>query len=460
MTLARVTATPPSISQDNGGEKQTDDAFQALFARHSEALTGYCRSLVGNEHDAGDVMQNVALRALLALRRGVVPTQERAWLFRIVHNEAISLFRARRSLITLDEELPATADDPERAALSKEQVAETLNDLGALGRGVRHIVLLGTVRGLSRDEIADQLGLTPSAVSHTLSQARARLKADRTARELACEVVRSVMSNRDGRRRRTAAVRAHLRGCQSCRTWLRQERRGRIVGFIPIPVPISLLLRGLQSGEGLSTGSACLAIQAPNLGVPRAVAVMASVVACAGATAAQPRPEQHRASSARIAQTASKPTIATSSPVGAARTTTPIGVRRMTSPVSGAVTTARPTFVIQGGGSPRSAGAPRTPASSSSKRARPDGRSLSATVRERTGFITSTGSGTQSYNRMQPTQADTSSQPAAAGSGSSGQAPSGSADGTAPTASTHSPSAGSSPSASGQPQSARPPGFA
>ena len=79
--------------------------------------------------------------------------------------------------------------------------------------------------GLSREEIAAALGLSPEAVSHNLSQARARVRADRTAREIPCESVRAILSDRDGRRRRTAEIRAHLRGCQACQSWQRAGRR-------------------------------------------------------------------------------------------------------------------------------------------------------------------------------------------------------------------------------------------
>src|SRR5437764_1347162 len=42
----------------------TDRAFEELYTRHREALARYCRALVQNEHDARDVLQNVAVRVL------------------------------------------------------------------------------------------------------------------------------------------------------------------------------------------------------------------------------------------------------------------------------------------------------------------------------------------------------------------------------------------------------------
>jgi DNA-directed RNA polymerase specialized sigma24 family protein len=68
-----------------------DRRFEALCDRHSQALSRYCQALVKDEHDALDVLQNVAVHAMLALRRGAQPERERAWLYAIAHNEAMNL---------------------------------------------------------------------------------------------------------------------------------------------------------------------------------------------------------------------------------------------------------------------------------------------------------------------------------------------------------------------------------
>jgi RNA polymerase sigma factor (sigma-70 family) len=202
-----------------------DRRFEELFGRHRDALAAYCRTLVDDEDDANDVLQNVALCVLLAFRRGVKPSRERAWLYRIAHNEAISLQRRRALADRAEQPLAPVSDGPELAALVKERLAETLDDVNALRDRPRQVLLMRELSGLSREEIAARLGLSPEAVSHELSQARARIRADRVAREIPCEAVRAILSDRDGRRRRTAEVRAHVRGCQACRAWQSRGRR-------------------------------------------------------------------------------------------------------------------------------------------------------------------------------------------------------------------------------------------
>jgi RNA polymerase sigma factor (sigma-70 family) len=202
-----------------------DRRFEELFGRHRDALAGYCRTLVDDEDDVNDVLQNVALCVLLAFRRGVKPTRERAWLYRIAHNEAITLHRRRASADRAEQELRIASDSPELAALVKERLAETLEDVNALRNRPRQVLLMHELAGLSREEIAARLELSPETVSHDLSQARARVRADRAAREVPCESVRAILSDRDGRRRRTAEIRAHLRGCKACRSWQPARRR-------------------------------------------------------------------------------------------------------------------------------------------------------------------------------------------------------------------------------------------
>src|SRR5947207_668913 len=81
----------------------SERAFATLYERHHRALYRYCRSIVRDEHDAQDVLQTTMARALASLRKGPPDAPLRAWLFRIAHNEAISLLRARRPTAPLDE---------------------------------------------------------------------------------------------------------------------------------------------------------------------------------------------------------------------------------------------------------------------------------------------------------------------------------------------------------------------
>src|SRR5918996_5410834 len=80
------------------------DAFAVLYERHHGALYRYCRSIVADPDDAADALQSTMARALAAIGARDEAAPVRAWLFRIAHNESISLVRRRRGSEPLDPE--------------------------------------------------------------------------------------------------------------------------------------------------------------------------------------------------------------------------------------------------------------------------------------------------------------------------------------------------------------------
>ncbi len=78
--------------------KGSERAFATLYRRHHQALYRYCRSIVRDEDDAQDALQSAMTRALVALRSQERDLAVRPWLFRIVHNEAVTILRRRRPL--------------------------------------------------------------------------------------------------------------------------------------------------------------------------------------------------------------------------------------------------------------------------------------------------------------------------------------------------------------------------
>src|SRR5947209_15510128 len=76
----------------NGSER----AFAALYHRYHQQLYRYCRSMLRDDADAQDALQSTFTSAFAALRRGRRDAPLRPWLFRIAHNESVSIMRRRR----------------------------------------------------------------------------------------------------------------------------------------------------------------------------------------------------------------------------------------------------------------------------------------------------------------------------------------------------------------------------
>ena len=138
----------------------SEAAFAVIFERHHQALHRYCHTIVGNSHDASDALQSTMLKAFRALPGETREIALRPWLYRIAHNESISLLRARRP----DRELQAAAHlgDPSAAGVveSRDRMRALAADLSELTEQQRGALLMRELGGLSFAEIASALQIS------------------------------------------------------------------------------------------------------------------------------------------------------------------------------------------------------------------------------------------------------------------------------------------------------------
>ncbi len=100
----------------------------------------------------------------------------RPWLFRIAHNESVTIIRQRnRRPAPLEESMVAGADDAFRRAAAREQLAALLADLQNLTEYQRGALVMRELGGLSYDEIGSALETTPLAARQAVFVARKRL---------------------------------------------------------------------------------------------------------------------------------------------------------------------------------------------------------------------------------------------------------------------------------------------
>jgi len=90
-------------------------------------------------------------------------------------------------------------------------------DLADLPERQRSALILRELNGLSHQEIGVVLELSTSAVKQAIFDARSALFSFREGREMACQDVRRMLSDGDGRVLRGRGMRGHLRACPDCR---------------------------------------------------------------------------------------------------------------------------------------------------------------------------------------------------------------------------------------------------
>src|SRR5947209_4605096 len=152
-------------------------AFEALVQRYRTQLLRYCRRLAPSDAAAEDILQQALLQAWVAIRdRNVEVRQARAWLYRIVHNVAISnLRRPQTSPLAARAGITALGADDE--VEQRVAVRQALAGIAALPDLQRQVMVSAALDGSSHDEIAAELGLSHGAVRGLMYRARAALRA-------------------------------------------------------------------------------------------------------------------------------------------------------------------------------------------------------------------------------------------------------------------------------------------
>ncbi len=159
------------------GCQRGDRAAQhQLYERYGERIYRLTLRLTGNAQDAFDLTQETFVRAFQRIAAFDGRAGVGTWLYRIATNEALQLFRRRR---TEQRHLQAFAEQKAAAAdpTSAPSRLEIDDALARLSESHRAILILRYQEGLSYDEIAEALDVAPGTVASRMNRARAQLRA-------------------------------------------------------------------------------------------------------------------------------------------------------------------------------------------------------------------------------------------------------------------------------------------
>lgn len=169
--------------------RQLDDNMGSLFS--------VAMRLTQNNADAEDLVAEAASKAWAAIESLADEGSFRPWIFRILHNCYISDYRKKRVRPSESsfEEAPEAADgdvaallirqpdeflnwwaNPEREVMNK-VLGKSLSDaIESLPESFRVVVVLINVDGLSYDEAAEVLGVSPGTIRSRMNRGRTLLQ--------------------------------------------------------------------------------------------------------------------------------------------------------------------------------------------------------------------------------------------------------------------------------------------
>jgi RNA polymerase sigma-70 factor (ECF subfamily) len=161
-------------------KKGDAQAFKSLFDRYHKRLYSFLYSLLKSKEDTEEIVQETFLK--------IWESREQFWedypfeslLFRIARNTSLNYNRKKVNRAVFEKHFGFFADLSEGSADQYILFQETQNIIETILNGLpskrKEIFLLQKVEGLSRQEIAEKLGISVITVDHQLFKANKYVK--------------------------------------------------------------------------------------------------------------------------------------------------------------------------------------------------------------------------------------------------------------------------------------------
>jgi len=169
-------------------------ACELVMRRYNRRMFRTARSIVTDDAEAEDVVQDAYVRAFARLNQLEGPNGLGAWLARIAANEALARLRRGKRVVFLEDHLKQASRnydthdaDPVETMTSLQPSPEQLAASGELGRllesavdglpdDFRCVFMLRAVEGMSVAETAETLSIRPETVKTRFHRARKLLQ--------------------------------------------------------------------------------------------------------------------------------------------------------------------------------------------------------------------------------------------------------------------------------------------
>jgi RNA polymerase sigma-70 factor, ECF subfamily len=146
------------------------DQVAALYRQHADVVYRRSLTLLGNQADAMDAVQEVYIKVLSARETFRGDSDPTTWIYRIATNHAINQLRRVRPVVHLDAlpiEMHPHAATLEGATISRQMLQRLLTPLDDRDRS---ILFLHFFEGLDQGEVAEVLHISRRAVVKRLTK--------------------------------------------------------------------------------------------------------------------------------------------------------------------------------------------------------------------------------------------------------------------------------------------------
>ena len=201
-----MTPTETVISQDPLSDEEVvarvlageTSMFEIVMRRYNQLLYRVARSILRNDSEAEDVMQDAYVRAYEHLNQFAGKAKFSTWLTRIVMNSALMIRRKNRNArqVSADDlgpegqpalhlQIPDLAPNPEQSYVERERTTILRHAIGKLRPRIRAVVEIAQLQELPLRETARVLDISVAAAKGRFFHARAALRRSAALRAVA-----------------------------------------------------------------------------------------------------------------------------------------------------------------------------------------------------------------------------------------------------------------------------------
>lgn len=188
--------TPAAVAPSDAelcalAQQGSEKAYAAIIRRHNRRLFRIARSILKNDAEAEDALQDAYVQAFLHLDKLRDTASLSAWLGRIATNQALGRLRGRRRTVTLAEVEEKEAhddgigadimgsvrrEDPEATVAHREVGTILEKAVDRLPQNFRMVFVACAIEQMSIEETAACFGLLPNTVKTRFHRAKRLLR--------------------------------------------------------------------------------------------------------------------------------------------------------------------------------------------------------------------------------------------------------------------------------------------
>jgi RNA polymerase sigma-70 factor, ECF subfamily len=161
------------------------DLYEILIRRHNQRLYRIARSILRDEIEAEDVMQDAYLSAYAHLDQFEGRASFKTWISRIAMNEALAHLRRSGRFVEWDETMNedrahgSTSPETPEDELSRRELSGILNEaIDSIPVRYRLVFVLRQIEGMSTEEVAQIAGISSDNVKARFHRAKIALRKD------------------------------------------------------------------------------------------------------------------------------------------------------------------------------------------------------------------------------------------------------------------------------------------